>query len=211
MTAESVLQNAMTLIAKASSESRIDEITRITRIAERVREIQRVHEKLDAELQSLATELSGSAPVAAKTVLSGPTNTALMNFRGPLAIEIDWSSIGLPLPKQLICERKASDTLRVLMENILAQFGDETLEKLASLRVNRAPPLSRCPQEDFLNRKRGITYQNQRIGDSAWYVLTHSSTNEKIEFVGQLARALRFPPGALTAREIDMRQTIVAF
>lgn len=210
----------MKLIVAASTGSRIDEIARITRVAERVTEIQRIQSKLEAEIQSLGRDLDASAiSPATTTAAKSTTATEAIGLAvrsserrayliGPLAVEIEWAAVGLHFPKQTICERKASDTLRVLLENILARFGDETMEKLALLRVNRAPPLSRRPEVDFLNRKRGVSYQNQRVGNSSWHVLTHSSTNEKIEFVRQLAQALRFPPGALIAREIDVQQEI---
>jgi hypothetical protein len=220
MPTEAVLQKAMRLIAVASAGSRISEISRLTKLAERITEIQATQQKLELEVQRLTAELEqvGEAPDG-RAASTGSSIAAIrttegvhenpVQVLGPLAIDIDWAAAGKPYPKQTICERKASDTLRVFFETILQRFGDATLEKLAVLRVNRAPPLSRRPDTEFLNRKRGIPYQHQRVGASEWHVLTHSSTPEKIEIVRQVAQALRFPPGAIKAREIDVQQEIM--
>lgn len=220
MTTEAILQKAMRLISAASADSRISEISRLTKLAERITEIQATQQKLESEAQWVAAELERVGEATDDRVVSTSssptaihiTGAAQENSRqllGPLVIDIDWAAAGKPYPKQTICERKASDTLRVFVETILQRFGDATMEKLALLRVNRAPPLSRQPGTEFLNRKRGTPYQHQRVGSSEWHVLTHSSTPEKIEFVQQIAQALRFPPGAVKAQEVDVQQEIM--
>lgn len=213
----------MQKISAASSNFQTSEITRLNKLAERVSEIQTTQRKLEQELASLAAELntpasSHSTPtgMAASTYnelsspASAPRLSGVRHLLGPVAITVDWATIGKPYPKQIICERKASDTLRVFFETIHDRFGPETLARLVAIRANRAPLLSREPQSEFLNSKQGVCYQHQRIGSTEWYVLTHSSTSEKLAIIRQVARALRFPPGAVAVQEVDMKQEIDA-
>lgn len=223
MTSDAILQKVMKQIAAASASSRISEISRLTKLAERVSEIQKTQQNLAAELSLIESALGRSPSststrsdslASASSVRGNNLNAQIhppektQPLLGPLAIDIDWEAAGKPHSKQIICERKASDTLRAFFESIRAQFGDVALEKLSVLHVNRAPPLSRRPEVEFLNRKRGIPYQHQRLGGSDWHVLTHSSTPEKIDLIRQVARSLGFPPGAITAREIDVQREI---
>jgi len=201
----------MQKIAAASAGFQMSEISRLNRIAERVTEIQAIQRKLEQELASLGSELNvpppGPAVSQSRPVLAYPRASAdAPLLLGPVAITIDWAAIGKPHPKQTICERKASDTLRSFFESIYDRFGPETLARLVAIRANRAPLISRQPQVEFLNPKQGVCYQHQQIGATEWYVLTHSSTPEKIAIVRQIARALRFPPGALVVQEVDLKQ-----
>lgn len=222
MNTETLLREAMRKIADASAKFQTNEITRLNRLAERIAEIQAAHSKLEQELVALSSELN--LPLSAQvTSTTGPRandtkiGTFLLNSEGqtdirymigPVAITIDWAAIGKPYPKQVICERKASDTLREFFEVILDRFGAETLGRLVAIRANRAPLLSRQPRTEFLNLKQGVCYQHQRVGTSDWYVLTHSSTSEKLAIIRQVARALRFPTGAIAVQEVDMKREL---
>ncbi len=206
----------MQKIATASATFQMGEISRLNRLAERVTEIQTIHKKLDQELTALAAELNHPSPGTENT-RQIHANTEPMRHSvhlpagprflpGPVAISIDWAAAGKPYPKQIICERKASDTLRSFFEIIHDRFGQETLERLVAIRANRAPLLSHQPETEFLNPKQGVCYQHQQIGSTGWYVLTHSSTPEKLSIIRQVARALRFPPGAVVVQEVDLKQ-----
>jgi hypothetical protein len=226
MDTDALLKKAMQQIAAASAGFHMSEISRLHKLAERIAEIQQIQGKLAQELHLLAVQLdrpttTPNSAAQAKPAMSEATvhqsisppavSSDHPRLLGPLAIEIDWAAAGLPHPKQTICERKASDTLRVLFETVLDRFGDAAMEKLSVLRVNRAPPLSRRPEIDFLNRKRGVPYQHQRVGRSDWHVLTHSATYEKIDLIHQVGQALRFPDGAIAVREIDVQDEIRRF
>ena len=220
MTTEALLAKTMQLISAASKESRIVEISRLTKLAERITEIQATQQKLGLDLQHLASELETTGEANAGRTVSTDSSASATHPAdadpgeqrpplGPLVIDIDWAAVGKPFPKQTICERKASDTLRVFFENILERFGDATMEKLAVLRVNRAPPLSRRPEVEFLNKKRHTAYQHQQVGTSQWHVLTTSTTPEKANLVRQVAQALRFPSGTVKVREINVQQEVM--
>ena len=221
MNPESILREAMQKISAASANFQTSEISRLNKLAERVSEIQSTQRKLEQELVSLAAELNRPASsqlspigtsVSAHRDIPAHSSTPRISgaplLLGPVAISVDWATIGKPYPKQIICERKASDTLRVFFETIHDRFGSETLARLVAIRANRAPLLSRQPQTEFLNSKQGVCYQHQQIGSTEWHVLTHSSTAEKLAIISQVSRALRFPPGAVTAQEVDMKQQI---
>jgi hypothetical protein len=216
MNTESILRQTMQRIAAASANFQMGEISRLNKLAERVTEIQAIQQRLEQELASLVAELNqpSPGPGGPPTTQANPesnrhfarVSTGSPLLLGPVAISIDWSTIGKSHPKQTICERKASDTLRAFFETIHDRFGPETLARLVAIRANRAPLLSRQPQIEFLNPKQGVCYQHQQIGTTGWHVLTHSSTPEKLGIIRQVARALRFPPGAVIAQEVDLKQ-----
>jgi hypothetical protein len=89
-----------------------------------------------------------------------------------------------------ISERTASDTLVVLMERILANYGMAYLEKLTLLQVSRGPLLSRDPQSDYLNSKKGELYTHHRIPGTDLYVLTHSDNQQKVKDIRAALRLL---------------------
>lgn len=218
MKAELLLKQAMEKISEATTGFHLREISRLSKIAERAKEILTTQRRLDDELDALTKELnhtshapntpsdSSPEPTRIEPVGIGRSYTDSPLLLGPIAIAIDWSAVGKTLPKQTICERKASDTLRAFFEAIHEQFGSETLSRLVAVRANRAPLLSQRPETEFLNPRQGVCYQHQQIGSTGWYVLTHSSTPEKLEIIRQVARALRFPPGAVDVREVDLEQ-----
>lgn len=214
MNTEILLHQTMQQIAVASSNFQVSEISRLNKIAERISEIRQLQQKIAHELSSLAAELkrppspqtdSENVQLGQSSPLSrvSPSSPLLL---GPIAITIDWSAVGISHPKQIICERKGSDTLRVFFEAIHDRFGPETLARLVAIRANRAPLISRQPQTEFLNAKQGVCYQHQQVGTTEWHVLTHSSTPEKIGIIRQVARALRFPSEAVSVQEVDLKQ-----
>lgn len=216
-----LLNEAMQKISAASKDFQTSEISRLNALAQRIAEIQAKQQGLEQELSSIAKELnweSSERPITAETFSSGayasttatPTQSRARPLLGPIAVTIDWTAVGKIHPKQTICERKASDTLRIFFETIHDQFGIETLARLVAVRANRAPLLSRQPQVDFLNSKQGVCYQHQPVGSTGWYVLTHSSTSEKLAIIKQVGRALRFPAGAVYVQEVDIKHEIEA-
>ena len=98
-----------------------------------------------------------------------------------LEILINWSSIGKDLPVEKISETKSSDSMALLIERFYKVFGRSILERMSGYSISRGPIVSDKPALDFINKKTGKPYQNQPIANSGYYVLTHSSTEEKIE------------------------------
>jgi len=69
-------------------------------------------------------------------------------------------------------------------------MGEAKFRRLAEIRTGRGPLISNSPGADFVNRSSGAVYTNHPIGESEWHVITHSSTREKIEQLGEVARIL---------------------
>jgi hypothetical protein len=85
-------------------------------------------------------------------------------------------------------------TLLRTIELLTDVMGEGVLEKLARIRVSRGPLVSSRPESDYLNSKTGALYAHHRIGRSDFYVLTHSSTPEKIGALKEVAKALAISP-----------------
>lgn len=187
-------------IQAASLHSNVTEIERLSRIAKRIKEIELHMTSLTAELVDLdaaigAPPRNGSSSQPPLTPVSSPSTHSP---KGELEIVIDWAACGVTRPKALVSERKASETLVSFITELGAGLGPEALRALTRLQVNRGPLLSEQPSVDFLNAKRGVEYAHHRIPGTPFHVITHSSTDEKIDAVRQAWRTLGLPPGGLS-------------
>ncbi|HVW21478.1 MAG TPA: hypothetical protein VHC86_09705 [Opitutaceae bacterium] len=189
----------MKLIQEASRRADVSEIERLSRIAKRAKEI-------DLHLTSLTTELTDlNAAVDRGADSIQPHAPAAQSFpfepsgrRGELQATLDWAACGIARPRAVVCEAKASETLVAFVAELVAARGPETLERLAQVRVNRGPLVSAKPEVDYRNSKSGLTYQHQQLPGTQFYVLTHSSTDEKLDNIRTAWRALGLPPGGLS-------------
>jgi len=57
----------------------------------------------------------------------------------------------------------------------------ERFEKLSFIKTGRGPLISRNPQLDFVNKVSGASYTYHQIARFPWFVVTHSSTQEKVD------------------------------
>jgi hypothetical protein len=73
--------------------------------------------------------------------------------------------------------------MREVLERALVHVPMERFEKLSFIRTGRGPLISRNPQLDFVNKVSGASYTYHRIAQSPWFVITHSSTQEKIDHI----------------------------
>ena len=174
----------MDRIQAASRRADVAEIDRMSRIAKRLNEIALHVKSLNAELvesgSALDAPTSGEQPAGPNAL---PFRLEAPIRRGELEIVVDWPACGLPRPKALVSEPKASDTLVAFIAELKEALGLDSLRKLAQLQVSRGPLLSENPAKDFLNSKRGTQYAHQQIPGTSFFVLTHSSTDEKLEVV----------------------------
>ncbi len=188
----------MTRIAEAASRGDISEVERLTPVASRMRQIAEQKHALEAELEEMAKALSSSPATQNRTIpttFSGnshPNRITRRATRGGLCVEANFSRSG----KLRLEEPTAAETLVVLMEHILTNLGESALEKLQNVRTARGPLVSRNPRTDFLNPRRHEPYGHHRIPGTAFYVLTHSSTVEKVEQIQRALRTVGLPPHA---------------
>jgi hypothetical protein len=205
METQNLLNLALDEIGKATKKADFARISELTKVAGRIQAIDAISKDLANELTTLAAKLSSVEPKQGVPAVAPVAAVVLPAMMGPLAIEIDWSITGRSFGKIVICERKASDTLRRFIEEIVRGFGADVLSKLAGVKASRGSGLlSVNPSRDFSNGKTGQIFQNQRVASTPYHVLTHNSTREKIEIVKSVARALSLTPGAIRVREVDV-------
>ena len=153
------------------------QLQRLTPLAARAKALEFEH----AELITLLSRQNGNVSSAPALVpqVHRPSGGTRRGARGGLRIEVS-----LPKNGKLVLEEvTATETLTVLMERLLLEFGVEGLEKLQAVRTGRGPLLSRSPQRDFLNPKSGQPYTHHRIPGSDLYVITQSSNPEKVTHI----------------------------
>ena len=200
MNAITVLKKTMEGIQAASLHSNVTEIERLSRIAKRLKEIELHMNSLTAEIADLDAAIG--APASNGVLPLSPITPAIrqpvLSPKGEIEIVVDWAACGIARPKALVSERKASETLVAFIAELSAALGADALRPLTQLQVNRGPLLSEKPAADFVNSKRGVEYAHHPIPGTPFHVITHSSTDEKIDAIRQAWRTLGLPPGGLT-------------
>ena len=114
-----------------------------------------------------------------------------------LAITIDFKLLGKSLVKKTISERKSAETYRQFFKLMHSQFGSEFLKDCAKFPVSRGPIVSKCPEKDFRNTKKGNLYTHSPIAHTGYFLLTHIGNQQKVKDIKKLARFLKYPPGAI--------------
>lgn len=202
MTPEALLRKTMEQIQSASQRSDVTEIERLSIIAKRAKEIDLHFKSLNAELAELFSALE--RPGDTSQLLEDRGHRFQQPFiagrKGELEAVLDWAACGITRPRAIVCEPKASETLVAFIAELVAAKGPGVLDALAQLRVNRGPLVSSNPDVDYRNSKSGQPYQHQAIPGTRFHVLTHSSTDEKLDIIRTAWRALGLPPGGLSVR-----------
>jgi hypothetical protein len=134
-------------------------------------------------------------PVPRPTVTSSYPTFITSSPKGPqsdISLVVRWDSIDRGQPES-IRKTTAAATLVRLIERMSTVLGSNILPRLTTFRVSRGPLVSRDPERDYLNRNSGAVYANHQIGNTGFYVLTHSSTDQKIQDLPQMLRHLNLP------------------
>ena len=202
MNTEPLLKKAMDRIQAASLHSDVAEIERISRIAKRLKEIEMQTKSIDIELTELGSALDIPITPGNATLSSMPDPSLFekLTKKGELEVIVDWVACGVSRPKTVLAEYKASGTLVAFLAEINTVLGLKALVRLTQLKVNRGPLISGNPQVDFRNEKRGTPYAYHQIPGTSLFVLTHSSTDEKLEIIRNVWRTLGLPPAGLSVR-----------
>jgi hypothetical protein len=189
-------------IKEATARMDLAELTRLSKMAQRVQAIETQLGALQDELRqidnSVAHDGGRVAAMALPETVYSVDRAVSTPMGGDIVVEINWSLCKIDRPKARISERKVSDTMVSFMEELHAALGVEVLRKLTAFRVSRGPLVSQNPQADYVNNKTGATYVNHSIGHTGYYVLTHSGTAEKVAALKEAWRFLGLTPGALT-------------
>lgn len=109
-----------------------------------------------------------------------------------MSVVIRWDLVGKGAPESIRAATAAATLVRVIQRLHLV-YGAGTLEKIEKFRVSRGPLVSRNPGQDFLNHSTMETYGNHQISGTEYFVLTHSSTDQKIQDLKELVTYLKLP------------------
>lgn len=203
-----ILEKLMGGISEASRNSDLDEVARLTTLATRARDILQTIEVLGLELTEIEHKASKSTGNSATPLpppqlgLRNPPTLATRRASGDIRVEINWPVAGVPRPAITISEPKSSDTLIKFVAELHAAYGHTVLLKLSHLRVSRGPLVSQVPQEDYRNPRDGSLYTHHEIPGTSFFVLTHSSNNEKVKIFRSVAEYLRLPARTVNVQQI---------
>ncbi len=105
-----------------------------------------------------------------------------------LRIKIDWQANHRQHAQEEICEQTAAATMAALVSRLIQELGPEAVRKLEPIRINRGPLISKTPAKDFVNQVQGRLYGNKKIRGTDFYLLTHSSTAQKLDSAAAASR-----------------------
>ena len=203
MNTDALLKQIMEKIQAATARVDVTEITRLSQLARRVQEISSQMMSLADEFGRIETSVQPGATSETSQVLT-PTGSETLGstpaFQGEVLVEIDWALCGVSRSKAKVSARKMSETLVQYIAELKSALGNQVLEKLTGFRVSRGPLVSKNPAHDFLNSSTNTTYAHHRIDGTDYYVLTHSSTAEKMDAIRESWRFLRLTEAALFLR-----------
>jgi hypothetical protein len=185
-----LLEQILAKIQLAAGAGDLERISRLNQLAKRVREIEEGTKAFDAELAQITSEVEGkeTSDRTYQAVASPPIHS------GPIVVTIDFPHLGVNHAAVVISERQASDTMRRVIEALVAAKGPSILQSLTQLRVNRGPIVTQDPEHDYKNPQTGQLYAHQPVGSTGFFVLTHSATVEKVRDLGLVAETLGLSP-----------------
>jgi hypothetical protein len=143
--------------------------------------------------QRIASPLTITATEPTDATAGEPTaeemTTSERRARQGLQATVHWNLLGVDLPDSVIKNNNAKDAFLATLKVLSVTLPVETLNKINHLRVGRSVVISDNPQVDFPMRNekpRGTT----QIGDTTMFVLTDTSTANKVEYLDAISEAL---------------------
>jgi hypothetical protein len=210
---ENILGEVGKLMQGHLAKRDFDSVTQLSALLSRVQQLQKRAAELEGEVSEIETSLKGingksTSQKVAELVphLTGEGADAFDGGRaGPqtLRIEIDWKANGKQREKELILLPVAAESMVTFLARLVEELGQDALQKLSRIRVNRGPLLSKSPATDFLNQSQGKVYGNKRLPGTDYFVLTHSQTSQKQDDVNRVCRVLGLVPGSVQVRAVD--------
>jgi hypothetical protein len=174
-----------------------------TQLDERVSEIEALLVNEGGKNLSVETLKGASAALQKKDDFSFVERSAPSTLR----IEIDWKANRKDREYEVIQMPKAADGMIEFLRRTVEQLGPDILQKLARMRVNRGPLISKKPSIDFLNSAQGRPYSNKPLPGTEYFVLTHSQTSQKASDIERISRVLGFLPGSVAVREVPRAES----
>lgn len=135
------------------------------------------------------------APAPARTS-PAPYSQTPGHTKGPqsnMSVTIRWDILDKG-EREHVRAATAAATLVHILKRLGQVLGNGSLEQLTRFRISRGPLVSRNPGKDFVNGNTMEVYGNHLIPGTDLYVLTHSSTDQKIQDLKALLVFLKMPP-----------------
>ena len=119
---------------------------------------------------------------------------------GQFNIQVNWKNLGKGNNTEIIFQKTASKTLALFFAKMYNKLGSAFLEKVSKYPISRGPFISKIPSKDFLNEQNGTLYAHSEIGESGYFVLTHSDTPQKLKDIEGLCQFLGYPSDTFIAK-----------
>lgn len=190
-----------------------DSVVRFSGLLSQVRQLETRAKQLDVEVSDIETRLSeisgestselvaGSPPQVNGAVAPSPEG----GRAGPrtLRIEIDWKANNRLRDHELIISPKAVEGMVRFLGRLVEELGDEALQRISRIHVNRGPLISKSPEVDFLNKTKNEVYGHRKLPGTEYFVLTHSSTSQKRDDLIRVCRELGLVADSVKIQAID--------
>jgi len=184
-----------------------DTVTTLSPLLSRLQQLQRRNKDLEQEISEIESTLktvNGTAGTKKVAELVPRLTTAYDNMEAPeyglrqtLRIRIDWRANKRNLDSEEIYEHTAASSMATFINRLIQEMGNEALQKLERVRINRGPLISKSPDRDFMNRAQGKLYAHKRLSVCDYHVLTHSQNSQKVEDLNRVCRVLGLLPGSI--------------
>jgi vacuolar-type H+-ATPase subunit I/STV1 len=196
------IDTAIAKIGKTMQEQlanqHFDSVANTSTVLARVRQLQKQYEKIEQELpeieeivKNLSSKTNGHTFIYEAKKSDNPYQKVGRAVPQTIRIKIDWKVNKRNKDKEEIHALKATEVMTEFIARLIEEFGKEAQQKLFQVRANRGPLLSRSPEKDF------GSYQYKRIRGTDCFLLTHSSTPEKVDLLEKICRVLGLVPGSV--------------
>ncbi len=187
---------------KHLAEKKYGAVAHTSRLLERIHALQKQYSNFEHDLvdiESEAKKLDSGKDNGHETPLRFSMSERRTGRAEPqtIQISIDWKLNGRNKQREEFSFAKATDSMVEFVSRVVEAFGDAALQKLVEFRVNRGPLLSRFPERDFRS------YQYKKLPNTDYFLLTHSSTPEKVEVLKKIVRAVGFIPGSVEIKAVN--------
>ena len=181
-------------------------LARVLELQKRNADIEREVSEIEATLRSA----NGKSQIQKVAELVPQLTSAYGNGEGEgrgrpqtIKIRIDWKANKRNRELEEICENTAAASMVAFLSSAIQELGQDVLQKLGQVRVNRGPLISKTPTKDFVNQAQGNLYGHKKIRGSDYFILTHSATSQKVEDLNKVCRVLGFVPGSVQIEQVN--------
>ena len=213
-----LLQKVGQMMQRELAAQNFDAATALSPLLSRLKDLQKRSDLVRSELAEIQSALShtNGKPNAQHVVELLPRLGAMDDYEEvgrsrpqTLRLKIDWQANRRSHDDEEICEHTAAATMTTFINRIIQEFGEQAIKKLEAIRVNRGPLISKTPAADFVNQAQGRLYGHKKIRGTDYYLLTHSSTSQKVEDIRRVCRVLGFVPGSVQIEQLDRENMYV--